>query len=112
MVKNYFIIAWRYLLKTKVYSSINLIGLAIGMAVAILIGLWIWDELSFDHYHHNHSRLAQVMDNHPSNGETKTYEAIAMPLAEELRSKHAADFKRVALVYPNYTHVLATGNKK
>ena len=49
MIKNYFKIAWRNLLKSKAYSAINILGLATGMAVAMLIGLWIWDELSFDH---------------------------------------------------------------
>jgi len=42
MIKNYFKIAWRNLVKSKGYSSINIIGLATGMAVALLIGLWIW----------------------------------------------------------------------
>jgi hypothetical protein len=46
MLKNYFKIAWRNLQKSKVYSAINIIGLATGMAVALLIGLWIWDEIS------------------------------------------------------------------
>jgi hypothetical protein len=43
MIKNYFTIAWRNLLKNKVSSFINIAGLSIGMMVAILIGLWVWD---------------------------------------------------------------------
>ena len=70
MIKNYFKIAWRNLLKNKVYSFINITGLATGMAIALLIGLWIWDELSFDKYHKNHDRLAQVMLNQTMKGET------------------------------------------
>jgi len=50
MIQNYFKIAWRNLKRNKVYSTINIFGLAIGMAVALLIGLWIWDEISFDAY--------------------------------------------------------------
>ena len=61
MFRNYFKIAWRNLLRSKGYSSINIIGLATGMAVAILIGLWIWDEVSFNSYFRNHNSLAQVM---------------------------------------------------
>ena len=46
MIKNYFKIAWRNLVKSKGYSAINIGGLAVGMAVAMLIGLWVYDELS------------------------------------------------------------------
>jgi len=45
MIKNYFKIAWRNLIKNKAHSSINIVGLSVGMAVAMIIGLWIWDEL-------------------------------------------------------------------
>ena len=61
MFKNYFKTAWRNLIKNKAYSIINILGLATGMAVAILIALWIWDEVTYDKYHANHEQLAQVM---------------------------------------------------
>ena len=61
MIKNYFKIAWRNLIKNKASSFINIGGLAVGMAVAMLIGLWIWDELSFDKYHQNYDRVAIAM---------------------------------------------------
>ena len=61
MLKNYLHIAWRNLLKNRTSSIINITGLATGMAIALIIGLWIADELSFDHYHSNHSRLAKGM---------------------------------------------------
>ena len=61
MIKNYLKVAWRNLVKNKASSFINIGGLAVGMAVAMLIGLWIWDELSFDKYHQNYDRIAQVM---------------------------------------------------
>jgi putative ABC transport system permease protein len=48
MIKSYILIAWRNVQKSKIYSAINIIGLSTGMAVALLIGLWIWDEVSFD----------------------------------------------------------------
>ncbi len=63
MYRNYFKIGWRNLLKHKGYSLINIGGLAVGMAVAILIGLWVYDELSFNKYHQNYDRLAWVMQN-------------------------------------------------
>ncbi len=61
MIKNYFKIAFRNLIKNKFSSFINIGGLAIGMAVAILIGLWIYDELSFNKNFKNYDRIAQVM---------------------------------------------------
>ena len=60
MIRNYFKIAFRNLLKHKGYSFINVAGLAIGMAVAMLIGLWIYDELSFNQYHRNYERIGQI----------------------------------------------------
>jgi len=51
MLQNYGKITWRSLAKNRVYSAINIVGLAIGMTVATLIGLWLWDELSFNQYH-------------------------------------------------------------
>src|SRR5665213_2205105 len=112
MFKNYFTVAWRNLLKSKAYSAINIIGLATGMAVAILIALWIWDELSFNHYHANHKKLAQVMTTQTFNGETGTGPAVAMPLGMELRSKYGSDFKAVSMASWNFGHILGVGDKK
>ena len=112
MIKNYFKIAWRNLLKSKVYSFINITGLATGMAVALLAGLWIWDELSFNANHENHARLAQVMLNQTSQGETYTDETIAMPLGDALKTEHAGDFKYVSLASWNNDHIVAAGNNK
>jgi len=111
MIKNYFKIAWRNLIKSKGYSAINIGGLAVGMAVAILIGLWISDELSFDHYHSSHSRLAHVMTTQTFDGETSTDPNICVPLEKELRTKFESDYKRLSLTW-NSTNILAVGDKK
>ena len=60
MFKNYFTVAWRNLLRNKGLSFINIFGLAIGMAFAMLIGLWIQYETSFDKFHKNADRIAVV----------------------------------------------------
>ena len=112
MLKNYFTIAWRNLRKSKIYSAINIIGLATGMAVAILIALWIWDELSFDNYYKNHPTIAQVMTTQTFNGETGTGPAVAMPLGIELRNKYGSDFKAVSMASWNFGHILGVGEKK
>ena len=112
MIKNYFKIAWRNLLKSKVYSFINILGLSIGMAVALLIALWIWDEVTFDHYHKNHKTLVQVMTTQTFNGETGTGQAVAMPLGNELRTKFGSNFKDISMASWNFGHTLAIGDKK
>ena len=53
MIKNYFIIAWRNLRKNKTFSLINIAGLSIGLACAMLILLYVKDEVSFDRFHKN-----------------------------------------------------------
>lgn len=105
-------ITFRNLLKNKGYSVINITGLAMGMAVTLLIGLWIWDEVSFNHWHQHHNRIAQVMDVQTINGESSTSPAVAIPLADELRNNYGSDFKRVAILFPNFTHAVAAGDKK
>ena len=113
MLKNYLTIAWRNLLKNKLFSSINITGLSLGMAVALLIGLWITDETSFDHYYQNHDRLAQVgcfaID---SKGTVYTNQVVAMPIGNELRNNYGKDFERLSLVSGPGTHILAVGDKR
>ena len=112
MLKSYFKIAWRNLLKNKVYSSINILGLAFGMAVAMLIAFWMYDELTFDHYHGNHKKIAQVMVTQTFNNETGTGQAMAIPLGMELRNKYGSDFKYVTLTSWNFGFIVGTGEKK
>jgi putative ABC transport system permease protein len=113
MFKNYFKIAWRNLIKNKVYSTINILGLAVGMAVAMLIALWIWDEVTFDNYHTNHKQLAQVMTTFfDDKDEQQTAPAVAIPIGNELRTKYASDFKNVSMASWNFGHVLSVGEKK
>src|SRR5580692_3975159 len=51
MLKNYFKTAWRHLLRNKFYSAINILGLSVGLAIGIIILLWVQDELGFDGFH-------------------------------------------------------------
>ena len=60
MIKSYLIVAWRSLLRNKIFSFINIIGLAIGMAVVLMIYQYIQAERSYDLFHTNASRLYRV----------------------------------------------------
>ncbi|AXT19100.1 FtsX-like permease family protein [Flavobacteriaceae bacterium AU392] len=97
MIKNYIKIAWRNLLKNKVYSFINISGLAIGMAATMLIGLWIFDELSYNNYFKDKATIAQVLQNETNNGETDTGPAIPRPLEFALRENYNDDFKHIVM---------------
>ncbi|WP_026997701.1 ABC transporter permease [Flectobacillus major] len=112
MIQNYLKIALRTLFKNKVYSFINIGGLAVGMAVTMLIGLWIWDELSFNKYHQDYTRIAKVMQHITNNGDVQTLESVPYPLAEELRKNYGSDFKQVALSMNDVWNVLSYGNNK
>lgn len=112
MLRNYLKIAWRNLRKGKAYSIINISGLATGMAVALLIGLWIWDEVSFDNYFSNKSTLGQVMVTQSHEGEWYTGASNAIPVAQALRTQYADDIKKVALASYSGNHLVNFSDKK
>ncbi|HEY9487011.1 MAG TPA: ABC transporter permease, partial [Chryseosolibacter sp.] len=112
MLRNYFKIAFRNLTKNKGYSFINIAGLGTGMAVALLIGLWIWDELSFNRYHQNYDRLAQVWQHNIYNGVKQSQVANPYVMAEEIRNNFGGDFKYVVQSSWNFGRILAVGDNK
>ncbi|MFC5410979.1 ABC transporter permease [Larkinella bovis] len=99
MLQNYLKMAWRSLRKNRGFSFINILGLAVGMAVATLIGLWVWDELTFDRFYENEANLYRVMLNRTANGETTTQPNGALPLGDVLRTE-LPEIKRVAESLP------------
>ncbi|MEO5977403.1 MAG: ABC transporter permease, partial [Chryseolinea sp.] len=111
MLASYFKIAWRNLLKGRIYSFINIGGLAVGMAVAILIALWVFDELNYDKYHANYGRLAQVMQHQSFNGKIGTQEANPAQMAEEIRNVFGSDFTYVLQASWNFGHTLTLDDK-
>src|SRR6476469_2070445 len=60
MIKNYFKVAWRNLMKNKIFSFINIFGLAIGLTCCMLISLYIKNEFSYDNFHKNGDRVYQL----------------------------------------------------
>ncbi len=112
MFENYFKIAWRNLRKSKGYAIINIVGLATGMAVSLLIGLWIWDEASFDNHFKNKSRLAEVMVTQSLHDQWYTGRSIAVPVGDAIRRNYADDIEKVALTSYNNNFVVAAAEKK
>ncbi len=111
MLKNYFKIAWRNFFKNKISSFVNISGLAAGMAVSMLISLWIWDELSFNKSFKNYDHIAQVLTNANYNGGIGTDYNTAPPYGDELRNNFGADFKHVLMTSRALSVVLSSGEK-
>jgi putative ABC transport system permease protein len=114
MFRNYLKIAWRNTLHNKVYSVLNIAGLAAGMAVALLIGLWVTDQYSYDRFLPDYARSYQVQMNLTSqhNG-TSTQTSIALPLVDVLRKEipgvqYVAEADNIGWM----NHNLLVGDKK
>ncbi|WP_217349183.1 ABC transporter permease [Algoriphagus sp. A40] len=106
MYKSYFKIGWRNLVKNKGYSAINIGGLAVGLTAAILIALWVHDELTFNKNFENYDKIAQVLQNQTFNGEVETWWSQARQIAPELRNQYGSDFKHVIMSSWNGSHKL------
>ncbi|MEP7322342.1 MAG: ABC transporter permease, partial [Saprospiraceae bacterium] len=103
---------WRNLGKSKMHSFINIFGLAIGMAVSLLIGLWLYDEISFDKNFQHYDRIARVLQNVTNNGEVQTWTNMPYPLGEELRKNYGSNFKHVITAANIGNHTVLIDNKK
>jgi len=89
MIKSFFKMAWRSLVKDRQFSLLNLTGLSIGLACALLIFLWINNERSYDKFHKNNARLYQVMQNeYAGDGAVQTFpntpDLLAATMKQEL----------------------------
>jgi hypothetical protein len=112
MITTYIKIALRHLAKNIGYSFLNMGGLAVGLAVAMLIGLWIWDELSFNKNYANYTQIARVLENQTYNGEIGTLWAAVPPVGNALRAQYGHDFKHVLMASHPQRTILSTGEKK
>lgn len=80
MFKNYFKTAWRNIIRTIGYSTLNVVGLAIGMAVALLIGLWVYNQYSYDKFLPEYQSAYRVQRNYDSNGDTLTFRSTSLKI--------------------------------
>lgn len=98
MQLHYLKIGYRNLSKNKGYSFINIGGLAIGMTVAILIGMWVFDELSFNKYHKKYDRIGQVMFHGTWDGEIETNSVVTTGLGTFIKETYPNKFENSVLV--------------
>jgi hypothetical protein len=82
------------------------------MAVAKLIGLWIYDELSFNKYHHNYDRIARVMEHVAYQGKINTSPAASPAFGNALRLEYGNDFTHVLMASNPHRLIVSAGEKK
>lgn len=114
MYKSYFKIGWRNLLKSKGYSVINIGGLATGMTVTMFIGLWIYDELSFNKYHKNYDDIAQVWGGgiDPETQERGGFYTLQYPVGTTLENNYGQYFRHVLMAWHIGDHTLSSADEK
>ena len=111
MFKNIFIVAIRNLIRNKLYSLTNIIGLSIGIACSILILLWVFDEISYDRFHSNGDRLYQVMVNTDFDNIIHTWNSLPLPTSSALPSRNSNIVQSV-ITDGGEDHLLTVGEKK
>jgi hypothetical protein len=114
MIKNYFKIAWRVLVRNKAFSIINIMGLALGLACSLLIFLWVQDERNVDAFHANKNYLYQVYERQSYDGKVEASYPTQGLLAQELKKKipevlYASGYEHAAA--PGAQTTLEAGNK-
>lgn len=111
MIKNYFRIAMRHLMRNKTLSFINILGLSLGMTFALLIGMWVHFETSFDKFNKNGDRIALVMKHTLMNNQKNTSGSLMMPVYDELKNSYP-EIKRISRLDWGSVHSLVTANRK
>jgi hypothetical protein len=113
MIRNYLKIAIRNIRRSAGYSFINIAGLAVGMSVTTLIGMWVYDEISFNRYHKNYDQIGEIYQHHNvANGGINTVKSACGPLGAELVANYKNDFKHVVRMWWPSNHVLSIGDHK
>jgi putative ABC transport system permease protein len=111
MFRNYLTIAYRNLLKTKIYSLINIFGLCIGMVSCLLILHYIHYEKSYDKYHQNSDRIYRLRYERSAEGGTFVRFASACPVAAPLIKERYPEVELAARLYRNRA-IVSFGDKK
>jgi len=111
MIRNFFKVAYRNLLRNKGISAINITGLAIGMATAMLIWLWIQDEISYDRFHKNKDRIYEVWNRVRYENKFSCWNSVSAPTARALE-KDVPEIERSVRVKSKGPSLLIAGDKK
>jgi putative ABC transport system permease protein len=111
MLKNYLLITFRNLLRSKVFSLINMVGLALGISCSFIIFLWVKDEVNTDQFHVNNDRLYRIMENQSyTNGSIFTFSSTPGPMAPVIKEKYPEIELATRITWPE-TRLFAAGEK-
>ena len=102
MIKNYFKIAWRNLLRYKGFSLINIFGLAIGITCCVLVSLFIMDETSYDKYNKDAGRIYRVVKDFVNDDGSKLPDATTPPAIGAAIQKEVSEIEHVARLMPGW----------
>lgn len=112
MIANYLKIAWRNLFKNKTHSFINLFGLSVGMAAAILILLWVQNEMSVNGYHARANDIYRITNKIKiSANETWTWESSPMLMGDAAKDA-IPEIEQAVRLYPKESSVIHIGNSQ
>lgn len=111
MIRNFFKVIYRNTLRNKGVSAINITGLAVGMAAAILILLWIQDEHSYDEFHENKDRIYEVWNRVPFDGKLSSWNTVSALTAPAVE-KDLPEVERAVRVKSAGSSLLSSGDKK
>ena len=113
MIRNHFKVAFRNLRRHKMYSLINIGGLAVGMSVAIMIGLWVYDEVSYNHSYANYDHIAMFYRTNVDRVDqtTVSWFGTAQPVANILTEKYGHLFKNVAIMWWETDYAIRVGDR-
>jgi len=112
MIRNFFKVAYRNLLRNKGFSAINITGLAIGMAAAILILLWIQNEFSYDGFHKNKDRIYEVWNRVPFDGKKLSCWNEVSALTARAIERELPEVERAVRVHSTPSVLFSVGDKK
>jgi putative ABC transport system permease protein len=114
MIKNYFKIAWRSLLKQKGFSSINIFGLATGMACSLLIFLFVKDETSYDRFHNDAGQIYRVVKDFVNDDGSRLPDATTPPALAPAMQKDIPEVAITTRVFPGWgaNFLIKYGDKK
>src|SRR5215469_11912422 len=100
MLKNFFTVAWRNLFRGKGFSFINISGLAVGMASALLILLWVQNEWSYDGFYTHSDRLYQLWRNGKDNLGIVSFNIVPQVVAPAMKQAYP-EVERASRVFWN-----------
>jgi ABC-type antimicrobial peptide transport system permease subunit len=112
MLHHHLLLAYRNILKNRISSLVNIGGLALGISIAILIGLWIWDELSYNKYHQHYDNIAQVWVGRSENGKLNSANALPYPLKGAIATQYGQHFQKVLRASWVDDFILSQGDQK